>query len=93
MGFVMHYRTVCYGKIDQIVYINLAYKVLLMLFTSHCDYYRSVDVGTLKMTLDGLIMQKDHVSFDITIGHFRERINKFWARKISVKIKLKLYPV
>lgn len=48
MGFVMHYRTVCYGKIDQIVHINLAYKVLLMLFTSHCDCYRSVDVGTLK---------------------------------------------
>lgn len=30
------------------------------------------------MTLDGLIMQKDHVSFDITIGHFGERINKFF---------------
>lgn len=29
--------TVCYDKIDQIVHINLAYKVLLMLFTSHCD--------------------------------------------------------
>lgn len=34
------------------------------------------------MTLDGLIMQKDHVSFDITIGHFRERIKKFWAHNM-----------
>lgn len=47
--YAMHHLiTVCYGKIDQIAHINLAYKVLLMLFTSHCDCYTSVDVGTSK---------------------------------------------
>lgn len=49
MGFAMHHLiTVCYDKIDQIAHINLAYKVLLILFTSHCDCYTSVDVGTSK---------------------------------------------
>ena len=89
MGLAMHYHTVRYGKIDQIAHINLAYKVLLMLFTSHCDCYRSVDVGTHANDLRWTIMQKDHVSFDITIGHFRERINKFSGfHVLSVRIQI-----
>lgn len=48
MDFTMRYYIVYYDKIDQIAHINLAYKVLLMLFTSHREDYRSVDVETLK---------------------------------------------
>lgn len=56
------------GKIDQIVHINLAYKVLLMLFTSHCDCYTSVDKSEHPndLIVRWTIMQKDHRSVSIS---------------------------
>jgi hypothetical protein len=85
-------HTARYDKIDQIAHINLAYKVLFMLFTSHCDCYRSVDVGTSKMTLDGLLCNRIML-VSISQQGIRERINKLRIFISNIEMKFKSYTV